>query len=565
MTRRVALYVRFSSDRQKMTSLDDQIAQLRAFADGLGWIVGAIYADPEITGRTTRTRPEYNRMIADAKAGLFDVVLAEAIDRLARRTADITDLRDVLEHHEVVVHTKSQGLISPMEAAIYGVMAEQFSRDLGEKTRRGAIGAVSRNLVPAGLAYGYMAVEPSNPGDTNRAVVPEHAAVVVRIFRMFADGMPAKKIAETLNREGVPGPRGKPWQESTIRGHGPRGTGILRNPLYIGVNAYGDVASSLNPESGKRAWRVTGEVAASTIVPQLRIVDQELWDRVAARLEATALKMARDAKSGQPLNRAHRKSYVLSGLLKCGCCGGDYTIRGKARYGCSQAKRGMGCANKVTITAPAVERQVLDSLKRGLLAPERLQQFTDRVAETLRARQAGAGSEEANLKRRLADFDRKISRLLDQLEDGEDDDVADLRQRLRQRKAEREEVLTALAEVAALSREGAHPAPDFAALYTNLVRNLEEALRDPTVVQRAHELLAQIIEEVILTPDPTVQQGLRIEVRGSLARALFKGELRPIGLIRSSMAEIAAAQETSQTSDPVTLTQGQTTSRHVDK
>ncbi len=524
MKRRVALYVRYSSDRQKMTSLDDQIAQLRAFAEGLGWIVVAIYADPEITGRTTKIRPEYNRMLKDAKAGRFDIVLAESIDRLARRTADITNLRDVLEHHRVEVHTKSQGLITPMHAAIYGVMAEQFSRDLGEKTKRGAIGAVSRNLVPAGLAYGYKAVTPAHPGDLNRAIVPEHAAVVVRIFEMAAGNMPAKQIAEVLNREGVAGPRGKRWQESTIRGHASRGTGILRNPLYIGVNAYGAVASSLNPETGRRAWRVTGEVAATGSVPQLRIVDQDLWDRVAARLEATSLKIALDKESGQPLNRAHRKSYVLSGLLKCGCCGGDYTICGKARYSCSHQKRGLGCTNKVTITAAVVEGQVLASLKRGLLAPERLRQFSERVAETLRARQASAGTEEAGLKRRLAGLDRKISRLLDELEDGEGE-VADVRQRLRQRKAEREEVLASLAEVTALTTGKGASAPDFSALYTDLVRNLEESLRTESVVQRAHELLARIIEKVTLTPDPNSQHGLRIEVHGSLAGTLFKGGL----------------------------------------
>ena len=174
----------------------------------------------------------------------------------------------------------------------------------------------------------------------------------------------------------------------------------------------------------------------------------------------------------------------------------------------------------MTNTAAVVEGQVLASLERGLLAPERLQQVSARVAEMLQARQSSAGAGETRLKRRLADPDRKISRLLDSLEDGEGD-MGDERQR----KAEREEVLGALAEVTALSKENGTSAPGFAALCTGLVRNLEDSLRNGSVVQRAHELLARIIEKVTLTPDPETRHGLQLELHGSLAGVLFQGGL----------------------------------------
>ena len=69
-------------------------------------------------------------------------------------------------------------------------------------------------------------------------------------------------------------------------------------------------------------------------MPQLRIVDDELWQRVKARQETLRFAIGRDTE-GNALNRAHRRHFLLSGLLVCGSCGGGYTIVGPDRYGCA--------------------------------------------------------------------------------------------------------------------------------------------------------------------------------------------------------------------------------------
>jgi hypothetical protein len=68
----------------------------------------------------------------------------------------------------------------------------------------------------------------------DRRINPAEAAVVQRVFRAFAANTSPRRIVRQLNTEEVPGPFGKVWGESTIRGHVKRGTGLLNNELYIG-------------------------------------------------------------------------------------------------------------------------------------------------------------------------------------------------------------------------------------------------------------------------------------------------------------------------------------------
>jgi site-specific DNA recombinase len=532
MRNRVAIYARYSDELCSQTSIEDQLHRLRNYASQQGWRIVEEYVDREISGQSIGGRLAYQRMMADAPRKRFDIVLAEAVDRIARRTADTTDLRDVLHYYGVDLYAANIGLVTPVHAAILGVVAEQFSRDLADKTKRGQEGATRRGRVASGLAFGYKARPDLTP---NRIVDPTAGAVVIRIFQDFANGIAPGRIASNLNQEGVPGPSGKAWLGTTIRGDAARQTGILRNRAYIGEIVYGRMTFSTDPRTGKRR----SQLASSPMVeaaPSLRIVDQPLWDRVQARLASIARTMARDAETGQALNRAHRKQYVLSGLLRCGCCHGTYAIMGRDRYGCSTRKNTAGCANDVTITRQAIETRVLSSVKRGLLAPEMVQRFVAKVSNDLRAQRKTARSEESSLRKQLAAAERKIERLLDQIEDG-DGDARLLGKRLGERERERETLQARLNEIVEES-PAAVPMPNFAEAYAAQVRALEDVLRDPSLVQLAHETLAKLIEKVVLTPDPEAQNGLRVDLHGDLARILStcaaaRNEELPAGFLRA--------------------------------
>jgi len=110
---------------------------------------------------------------------------------------------------------------------------------------------------------------------------------VRRIFEAFVAGKSPRAIARGLNDDRVPGPSGKPWRDTTIRGHATRRTGILRNSIYIGRPEWNKQTYVRNPETGRRITRVRPAVEHIAVeVPTLCILEQALWDTAQARLEA---------------------------------------------------------------------------------------------------------------------------------------------------------------------------------------------------------------------------------------------------------------------------------------
>ena len=89
---RIAIYARYSSENQNERSIDDQVRLCRDHAARIGHEVVGIYADYAISGGQLRNRPEANRLIADAKTGLYEGVLTEALDRLSRDQEDIAGI-----------------------------------------------------------------------------------------------------------------------------------------------------------------------------------------------------------------------------------------------------------------------------------------------------------------------------------------------------------------------------------------------------------------------------------------------------------------------------------------
>ena len=105
-----------------------------------------------------------------------------------------------------------------------------------------------------------------------------------RIFSDYARGVSPRAIAKQLNREGVPSPSGKGWGPSTIHGNWQRGTGILNNELYIGRQVWNRLRFIKDPQTGKRISRLNPQSEWVTHdVPELRMIDQDLWDQVKAR------------------------------------------------------------------------------------------------------------------------------------------------------------------------------------------------------------------------------------------------------------------------------------------
>ena len=184
----------------------------------------------------------------------------------------------------------------------------------------------------------------------------------------------------------MPGPGGRHWGDTMIRGQADRGTGILNNGLYIGQLSWNRCSYVKDPSTGRREGRLNPVEQHEVIaVPELRIIDDELWAQVRVRQSAVRTRMGED-EVGNPLNRAHRRKFLLSGLLTCGCCGAGYAVLAQDRYGCA-TRRSKGtwgtCDNARTITYQQIEARVLAGLKDRLLTPELIAIFIEEFQQEI--------------------------------------------------------------------------------------------------------------------------------------------------------------------------------------
>ena len=172
-----------------------------------------------------------------------------------------------------------------------------------------------------------------------------------------------------------------------------------------------------DPSTGKRQARPNRpEEVVTEDVPDLRIVPDELWDRVKSRQEATRRATADPA--GTRPERARRARHLFSGLLVCGCCGGGYTVIGKTRYGCASARNKGTCDNRRTIAREILEAKVLSGLRERLLHPDLIAEFVAEYQKEYNRLRAADGADRASGERELADVARRIDRIVDAIAEG---------------------------------------------------------------------------------------------------------------------------------------------------
>lgn len=220
---RAALYARYSSDLQSASSIDDQFRICREQATRDGWQVVGAYKDAAISGASAILRPGIQLLLQDARSKKFDVVVAEALDRISRDQADVATLFKHMQFAGVKIVTLAEGEISELHVGLKGTMNALFLKDLAKKTHRGLRGRVEQGKAGGGLCYGYDVVKrlgsDGEPVRGERTINEAEAAVVRRVFRDFGNGISPRAIAQRLNAENIPGPGKHLWNATTLRGH----------------------------------------------------------------------------------------------------------------------------------------------------------------------------------------------------------------------------------------------------------------------------------------------------------------------------------------------------------
>ncbi len=506
MTLRAVVYARYSSDNQSEASNEDQIRLCKELIAHEGWTLIDSFGDAAISGATT-TRPSYQALIEAAREAAFDVIVAEGLDRLSRDQEDVAALFKQMRFAGIKIVTLAEGEINELHVGLKGTMNALFLKDLAAETHRGLRGRVEAGKAGGGLCYGYRVVRrldaAGEPVRGEREIVPDEAAILLRIFRDFAAGVSPRAIARRLNGRRRPWPRrGSLWSDSTLRGHTKRGTGLLNNELYIGRLVWNRQRYVKDPNTGKRVSRINPPAAWITAdVPDLRIIDDDLWQVVKARQAALAIEhevvitAMTTARKANRLNASHRPRSLLSGLLVCGCCGGPYSLRGQDRYACSNHIMTGSCANGRSITRPALEARVLAGLRERLMAPEIAAEAMRAYAEETNRlnRERRSSGEAARLE--LDRITRSTKEILALIEDGAGSRA--LVARLRELEAREDQLNAGLAR-APIALPDLHP--NIAEIYRRKVERLAEALDHPEERDEAADALRGLIERITLTP-----------------------------------------------------------------
>ena len=200
-----------SQDGEDKTSISEQTGDMEAFCESKGLTITARYQ--EVGRGWSKKRPEFQRMLADAKRGRFDTIVCWKSDRLSRGMYPAAALMEVVEAHQI----RLEAVLDAIGMKTFGLMAAIGKIELDnfrERSTMGKRGTAKQGRVPTGgLPYGYRIGDDGRP-----EVVEEQAEVVRHIFRMYVDeGMRAYSIAVRLTDEGIPTQTGKlMWLQSRV-------------------------------------------------------------------------------------------------------------------------------------------------------------------------------------------------------------------------------------------------------------------------------------------------------------------------------------------------------------
>jgi site-specific DNA recombinase len=368
-------------------------------------------------------------------------------------------------------------------------------------------------------------------------IEPSEAEVVRRIFEEYASGKSPRQIAADLNAEGIPAPRPRArgskrgsghWKANTIYGNRARGTGILNNELYIGQRVWNRLRYGKDPETGNRKSKVRSRDEWMTAEqPELRIIDQALWDTVKSRQDAVEIvRTAAEAEGKRgagAAQAARRRKYLLSGLLTCGQCGGNMTVAGKGerrRYYCANAKeKGHAvCTGMPGLLERDAASSLVSGLRDGLMKDDAYKRFAQQMKDKLKAGQSAALAAVKAHDRKIRELQKRHDALLDAVANGKFS----------------ESVIDALNEAAdelktlKAEREGMEPAPielpeNLPELYRRYVDDLATTLMDDEVSGAAADELHDLIDRVLVNWEPGIE-GHTILIEGKLLEILAKAK-----------------------------------------
>lgn len=362
---KAGIYVRLSQEdldkhdkKEDSNSIKNQKDMLMVYCFKHDWEVYDIYSDDDYTG-ADRDRPEFNRLLEDAKNKNIDIILCKTQSRFTRELELVEKYIHTLfpiwgvRFISIVDNADTDNKGNKKARQINGLVNEWYLEDMSDSIR-----AVFKSKCNNGLhigsfaCYGYIK-DPQNKG---KLLVDEEAASIVReIFELYDSGMGQITICRALNDRGVPNPATyKRLSGMAFKTHGGCNKSnwivttvstILKNEMYIG-NLVQHKKENVSYKS-KRQRKVKKENWIITKNTHEPIVDEIIFRRVEKKL----------ANRQRTLKTGKKNKYA--GILVCMYCGvGMYTNswRDKRYFRCRQNVVSKNCVG------PLIREDILDKI-----------------------------------------------------------------------------------------------------------------------------------------------------------------------------------------------------------
>lgn len=296
LTKRAVGYIRVSTAEQageRHSSLETQESRVHAFCDSLGYPYVGLFTDVQ-SGRRD-DRQEYRRMLDFVRSGGADAVVVQFLDRFGRNPREILTRIWELQERNVQVIATDEDIREELVLLVRAGLAGAESKRTSERVRAYMTRSAEKGVHVGRAPYGYRATRVNNTVTWEQE--PGEAATIKEMYRLAVEeNQGHKAIADVLTMRGYPTREGRPWASYTVQR-------VLTSEAIAGVLVYGKQPKKGNP--ARETVRLEGFFPA--------VLTKEEWQKLQERLG-----IRRESARGS----THKSDYLLSGIARCGYCGG---------------------------------------------------------------------------------------------------------------------------------------------------------------------------------------------------------------------------------------------------
>ena len=429
---RAASYVRMSSGAQEKSPAQ-QRSEVAKLADREGCNLIREYFDSAISGDDAERRLGFQAMHKAACKGEFDTILCWDFSRFGR----FNSLEAGYWIHPLVkagVRLVAEGAVNWQDFtgrivnAVYAEGKHQFLLDLSRNALRGMVQRVQAGG-NVGVPFGYQR------DGNSLAIDPVEAPIVRRIFAEYHKGASLRGIANRLNADCIPSPSGTTWAMSAVRQ-------ILIRQKYTGAGTWG------GNNRGEYFTSNAGEITASGSNGAAAIITPHAHPAI---VDATVFQAAQTRLAGNQKRTAPNRTYLLSGLLRCGCCGSSMAGTRNSRRSesnrsyrcCGYQHHGLAKCTNNAIDESTLVAAIVRKIQMEAFAPDKLKKLRAAIKRQLEVVKQPAGDTKA-IAKQLAAAEAKVNAAADKILEAPKSIAGTLYSRLEKLQTERDTLRAAL-------------------------------------------------------------------------------------------------------------------------